>query len=354
MSADNRFTLAAIAEALECSIPDLTGTPAPSTDRETVAAQASVHPICQALIDLDLTEPGTQQARPMPELEREALLLRDLWVRCDYAGAGRLLPGLLRELHTTAGGPDRMPALRSLVDAAFVASSTVRHLGHPAEAWLAAERCRTAAEILEDPVLIGLAAVAHVQAAGGAGSYGRSLSAATRAAGNLQGHTDAPGSLEVMGTLQLASANACRALKRPDDSGTWVTEAAELAQRTGDTTTLWLWFGPTNVNLWRISMEVDGGDPGRAVRIARSTNPAAIPAHMRQVAFHTDTARALAHTRQDREAVRHLLVAERAAPQYVHSSGLVRETTRGLLERAQRQAAGGELRGLCERMGLSV
>ena len=122
--------------------------------------------------------------------------------------------------------------------------------------------------------------------------------------------------------------------------------------RTGDTETLWLWFGPTNLNLWRISMETDGGDPGRAVSIARTTNPSAIPARMRQVAFHTDTARALARTRKDREAVRHLLVAERAAPQYVHSSGLVQETARALLERSQRQAAGAELRGLCDRMGL--
>lgn len=349
LSADNRFTLAAIAEALECSITDLTGTPAPPSDRETAAAQNAIHPICQALIDIDLGDrPGDRQARPMPELERERLLVRDLWVRCDYAGAGRLLPGLMRELHAATQGRDRVAALQGLADVAFVASSTARHLGHPAEAWLAAERCRQAAEATEDPVLIGLAAVAHAQTAGGAGSYARSLNVATRAAGDLQGHVNAPGCLEVMGTLHLASANACLALKRPDDSEGWVDQAAELAQRTGETTTLWLWFGPTNINLWRISMEVDGGDPGRAVRIARDTNPTVIPAQMRQTAFHVDTARALSRTRQDREAVRHLLVAERATPQYVHSSGLIRETARGLLDRA----GGPELRGLCERMGV--
>lgn len=352
VSSDNRFILAEIAAALRCSTADLVGQPAPPTDRQTVAAQASVHSICQALIDLDLSEPGTHPARPTPELHRAALLLRDLWVRCDYAGAGRLLPDLLRELHTAAAGPDRREALTSLVDVAFVASSTVRHLGHPAEAWLAAERARAAAETLDDPVLLGLAAVAHVQAAGSAGSYDRSLGTATRYANTLQRHTGAAGSLEVVGTLLLAAANASRALGRPSDSATWVEEAAALAQRTGDTDTMWLWFGPTNVNLWRIAMEADAGDPGRAVSIARGTNPATIPAHMRQVAFHTDTARALAHLRRDREAVQHLLVAERAAPQYVHSSGLARETARALLDRAQRNAGGPELRGLCERVGV--
>jgi hypothetical protein len=317
-----------------------------------VAAQASVYMIRQALIDVDLTERGIRPARPIAELEREARLLRDLWVRCDYAGAGQIIPPLLRELHTSAGGPDKPAALRALVDATFVASSTVRHLGHPAEAWLGAERCRDAAEELEDPVLIGLAAIARVQAAAASGSYERSLSTAVRAATDLQAHTELDGSLEVTGTLHLASANACRALRRPGDSATWIGEASELADRTGDTTDLWLWFGPTNLGLWRISMETDGGDPGRAVSIARSTDPAVIPAHMRQVAYHCDVARALAHTRNDREAIRHLLLAERAAPQYVHSSALVQETTRALLERSQRRAAGVELRGLAERMGV--
>src|SRR6266536_876195 len=51
MSADNRFTLADVAAALECSPADLTGTPMPSTDRETVAAQSSVFAILQALVD---------------------------------------------------------------------------------------------------------------------------------------------------------------------------------------------------------------------------------------------------------------------------------------------------------------
>lgn len=352
--ADNRFTLADIAAALECSTTDLTGMPTPTNDPATMAAQTGVYAIRQALVDIDLADPSTREPRPMPELERETALARDLWARCDYAGAGRLLPPLLRELHAAAGGADRAAALSALCDATFVAMSTVRHLGHPAEAWLGAERCRAAAEALEDPVLIGLAALAHAQSAAACGSYGRSLLSAERAANRLQSHTAAPGGLEVAGTLMLASANACRALRRPDDGEAWVAEAADLARHTGDTTTMWLWFGPTNINLWRISMEVDGGDPARAVHIARTTSPQVIPALMRHVAFHTDTARALAHTRHDRESIRHLLVAERDAPQYVHSSALVQETARVLLERSQRQTAGAELRGLCERMGVPV
>ena len=48
---------------------------------------------------------------------------------------------------------------------------------------------------------------------------------------------------------------------------------------------------------------------------------------------------------------RDLPAAERIAPQHLHSSALVRETTRALLEQSRRRAAGGQLRGRCERMG---
>ncbi len=353
-AADNRFVVADIAAALECAPADLTGTPMPAADRETMAAQASVYAIRQALVDVDLAEPATPRARPLPELERDAALVRELWGRCDYAGAGRLLPPLLREIHSATGGPDRLRALRLLCDAAYLAAATVRPLGYPAEAWLAAERCRDAAEATEDPVLLGLAAFARAQAAAACGSYGRGLVVGDRAVDDLQAHADAHGGMEMLGMLHLTGAYSARGLKRTDDSEARLAEAAAIAERTGETTTLGLWFGPTNVNLWRISLETDAGEPGRAVEVAKGTNPAAIDANVRQVAFYADTARALARVRRDREAVRYLLTAERLAPQHVHSSAMVQETARALLERSQRQAGGSELRGLCDRMGLSA
>jgi hypothetical protein len=155
----------------------------------------------------------------------------------------------------------------------------------------------------------------------------------------------------MLGSLLLVCAYASRGLKRDDDSRTWAGEAADLAERSGETGTMGLFFGPTNVNIWRIGIEVDGGDPVRAAEIARSTNPAIIPAGFRQVFYYADAARAYARMRgRDREAIRYLLTAERLAPQHVHTSAMAQETTRALLERSQRQAGGTELRALCERM----
>jgi transcriptional regulator with XRE-family HTH domain len=350
-AADNRFILADIAAALECSPADLAGVPVPADDRAAMAAQASVYGIRQALVDIDLSERPVRPAPPVPDLARTVALVDSLRQACDYAGAAGLIPDLLRDLHAASSGPDRLAALRLLCDVTFIASSIVRNLGHPAEAWLAGERCRDAAEATEDPVRLGYAAHARASAASACGSFDRSRTLASRAVDELQPYVSMPGGPEMLGSLLLVCAYASRGLKRLDDSREWAGEAAALAGRTGETGTLGLFFGPTNVNIWRIGIEVDGGDPARAVDIARSTNPATIAAGFRQVFYYADAARALARLRgRDREAIRYLLTAERLAPQHVHTSPLAQETTRALLERSRRQAGGAELRGLGERM----
>ncbi|MEV4640952.1 helix-turn-helix domain-containing protein [Actinoplanes sp. NPDC049548] len=350
-AADNRFVLADIAGALDCAPADLAGTPVPAADRAAVAAHAAVQGIRQALVDIDLDEPTERTAPPVADLARTLALVDTLRQACDYAGTARLTPDLLRGLHAAAAGPDRERALRLLCDIAFIASSVLRNLGHPAEAWLGAERCRDAADAADDPVLRGYAAYARASAATACGSYDRGLVLAGRAVDELQPYAARPGGAEVLGSLQLLCAYAARGARRPDDSRAWAADAAALARRTGETTTMGLYFGPTNVGIWRIGIEVDGGDPGRAAEVARSTDPAAVPAGFRQVFFYADTARALARLRgRDREAIRFLLIAERLAPQHLHTSSVARETTRALLDRSRRQAGGTELRGLCERM----
>ena len=81
--------------------------------------------------------------------------------------------------------------------------------------------------------------------------------------------------------------------------------------------------------------------------MARAADPAVVPAGSRQVFYYADTARALALLGgHDAEAVRLLLVAERRAPQHVHTSAEIAETVRALLGRSSRP----ELRGLGERI----
>ncbi|WP_127505255.1 helix-turn-helix domain-containing protein [Actinoplanes solisilvae] len=350
-AADNRFTLADIAGALECAPADLAGTGVPAPDRATAAALAGVVGLRRALIDIDLSEPPSGAAPPVAELSRGVVLVNALFEACDYAGAARLLPDLLRDLHTETAGPDHLEALRLLCDATSVASSVLRCLGHPADAWLGAERCRDAADAVGDPVLRGQAAFALARSATACGSYQRGQTLAERAVDDLGHHLSRPGAAEVLGSLHLVAALASRCRQRLEDSRDWLDEAAELAHRTGETNAMGMFFGPTNVDIWRMSIEVDDGDPARVVEIAHRTDPAAIPAGIRQVFYYADTARALTRLGgHDRGAIRFLLIAERIAPQHVRTSAELAETVRTLLNRSRRQAGGTELRALCERL----
>ncbi|GAA3335474.1 helix-turn-helix transcriptional regulator [Amorphoplanes nipponensis] len=350
-AADNRFMLADIAGALECAPADLAGAGVPAPDRAIAAARAGVLGLRRALIDIDLTEPSAGSAPPVAELARRVALADSLHQACDYAGAARLLPDLLRDLHTETAGPDHREALRLLCDATSIASSVLRSLGHPADAWLAAQRCRDAADASGDPVLRGLAAYALARAATACGSHQRGQTIAERAVEDLGRLLGRGGGPEILGSLHLVAALASRCRRQLDDSRGWLTEAAGLAHHTGEANTMGMFFGPTNVDIWRMSIEVDDGDPARVVEIARRTDPAAIPAGVRQVFYYADTARALTRIGgRDREAIRFLLTAERIAPQHVRTSGEVAETIRVLLDRSRRQAGGTELRGLSERM----
>jgi transcriptional regulator with XRE-family HTH domain len=353
-TADNRFMLADIAGALGCAPADLADAGVPAVDRATAAARAGVLDLRRALVDIDLSEPPARPAPPMTEIRRTVALAGALHQACDYAGASRLLPDVLCDLHTETAGPDQLEALRLLCDATHTASTVLRNLGYPADAWLAAQRCRDAADASGDPVLQGHAAYALARAATACGSYQRGQTLAERAVDDLSRHLGLSGAPEVLGSLHLVAALAGRCRQRLDDSREWLVEAARLARHTGETDTMGMFFGPTNVDIWRMSIEAGDGDPIRVVEIARRTDPAAIPAGFRQVFYYTDTARALTRIGgQDREAIRFLLTAERIAPQHVRTSAEVAATIRILLDRSRRPAGGSELRALYERLHVS-
>jgi transcriptional regulator with XRE-family HTH domain len=354
MSADNRFVLAAIAEALRCPVADLTGLPADPVNRDQVETGGAIYETVRAILDTDLEFEPSTAAKPIEELACETRLALDLRTRCDYSGSAARLPDLFRALHAAAYvDSDRAEALRLMVIASDVASFVIRYAGHPGSSCLAADRGKQAARESGDRVMIGLAAYGSAHAATGCGLYGRALTIAERAASQLEPHLKLSGAPEVVGQLHLTSAYSLCALGREDEAVARIDAAQELAARTGDTDSFHLMFGPTNINFWRISMDADGDDPGKAVELARTTNPQRVNSATRHAAFYLDTGRALARIRKDQEALRMLLLAERMAPQRMQSP-LVVEMVRSLRERARRGSGWTELRGLCERMGLGT
>jgi len=347
----DRYMVADLAAALECSVADLTGQPHIPADRQLERAHTRVEPMWLALLEIAPDEPSDRVPLALSELASRMELLDAHRTRSDYAAVGQILPDLLRDLHASSHGPDGAAALRMLVDATTTARGVFRGLGYLAEATLAAERCRQAAEQLGEPVPLAVADWARANTAAGAGSHRRSLTLSLRAADELGGHMDNDGATAVLGMLHLMSALSTLRTN-PGEAFAHLDESAALAERTGETRRWWMWFGPTNVGIWRMGAEVDAGDAGQAIEVSRRLHPGQLESAHRQATYYLELARAFADLdgAQDQQAERALLTAERLAPQPMRSDTAARETARFLLERSQRGSA---LRGMCERMGVA-
>jgi len=354
-SADNRYLIADLAAALECSVLDLTGQPYAPADASLEAAQRAVPPLRRVLMEIDLEErPDSSTPGHVELVEQEATLVAELRRRCDYAGVTSRLPALLADLHAHAtAGTHSGRALELLVHATNTAAFTLSRLGYPGDGYVAARLGHEAGRHLDDPIWQGIADFAYAHAAGGGGgAFRRMLTIADRACDRLAGKLGDVAALETYGMLRLTAASACLGLHDEARCREHLADAERIAARTGQLAG-WSWFGPTNVGFWRVTMEVDTGNPGTAVEVANSLRPQEVDSPSRHVAFYIDLARALAHLRgKQRESVRALLAAERMAPQRTRSAPQARETARQLLDAARRQAGGSALRGLCERMGV--
>ncbi|TWJ29105.1 helix-turn-helix protein [Micromonospora sagamiensis] len=340
----DRYMVVDLAAALECSVFDLTGQAYTPADRQLDAARIDAERVWRIMMDTPLTtSPGAGVTAE--QIRREAALVRDLYGRCDYAGALRRLVDLVPALHDLT---DRRTALVEMVPVYGVAMGALLNVGYPAHAWLAAERCSEAAGLLDDPVAAGVAAANRARVSAYSGAYGPARALCDAASADLQG-SSADSALDVLGFLHLARAHHLAGLRDHARAEDHLAEAARIAAHTGETTSWDLAWGPRNVALWRMAYQLDTGRPEAAMGTAAGVDVTGLPA-VRQVYFWLDMSRAAEGTGRDRDAVRMLLAAERVGPQHTRSSISARETVRSLLRRG---ATSSELRGLCERMSIT-
>lgn len=343
----DRYMVVDLAAALECSVVDLTGQPYTPADRQLEGARIEAERVWRAMMAHPFGGPPVVGARAanVGQVAREAALVRDLYGRCDYAGALRRLVDLLPTLHKVT---DQRAAYQLMLPVYGVAMGSLLNVGYPAHAWLAAERCAEAADLLDDPVAVGVAAANRARVAAHTGAYGAARAYCDRAGLDLEG-SDAKTALDVLGFLHLARAHHLAGLKDQIAAEDHLDEAARIAAHTGETTSWDLAWGPSNVALWRMAYQLDTGRPHEALLTAGGVAVAELPA-VRQVYFWLDMARAMFAAERERDAVRMLSTAERVGPQHTRSSTAAREIARGLLRQG---LVSTDLRGLCERMGVT-
>lgn len=354
-SANNRHLLNDLAAALECSVADLIGEPFLPADRQLETAHARVNALRGVMVEAAPGYPPDNDRAPAPMETVESLyaLAESRADDYDLAVTTDVLTQVIPDIHAHATAGDRRAA-ELLVRASFNAVSVFRTLGYPGDALFAAERCREAARYLDDPVAIAVADAYRAMASVRGVSHRVGRTIAERAVDELAPHLDQPGALQIAGILHLTQAYAAHGQRRADDAAEHLDEAEAIAARTGDGRAWGYYVGPTDVKVWRIGFEVDAGNPGRAVEIARDTPTGTLPT-FRQMYVYLDMARAFSGMRgKERDAVRSLLAAERVAPQFARSNPLARETARAIADRARRAAIGTELRGFCERSGVAL
>lgn len=350
---DRRSHIDALAHALRVSASELVGQPYAPADAERSAAQAGVDSIRGALMDAEVgivTEP----IQPLDVLVAAARTASANNMSADVITVLRLLPETITGLRSYASAgteTDQRAALRALVQATIAATSTMTCLGYPDLAWIAVRQARHAAIELDDPAYIGWADFFAIHATG---PYSRKARWSERALAALEphaGHDDV--TAQVYGMLHLMAAfDAAVTGQASGDVDAHLAEARQLADRLGDRTDLDLYFGPTNLHIWHVSILVEQGEGGRVRELGR-VDARKVASRHRLSNYHRDMFRALAQSGHDTEALPHLLEAERLFPEEIRNNPLAREAAGDMLRRAVRTADGSQLRSVTHRMGLT-
>jgi hypothetical protein len=271
-----------------------------------------------------------------------------------YEEAGRLLPGLIRDVAAT--GSDEPDTCRARALVYDTTTALLNRVGEYGLAWVAADRAVAAATQSGEPLLAALSAFRMAYVLPNRKHAPEAVEVAMSAAGALERAMTSPSAeyLSIYGGLHLAAASAAAASHDTSLAPELLRKARGVAERLGeDANLLGTAFGPVNVAIHTLSTSVRLADSRTAVQIGESLDAEVIPHGLigRRTQVHLDLARAYSMRRHDAAAVNALLSAERLSPQLVRFDERTRELITGLLHREHR-ASTPELRPLARRAGI--
>ncbi|WP_329453452.1 helix-turn-helix domain-containing protein (plasmid) [Streptomyces sp. NBC_01724] len=212
-----------------------------------------------------------------------------------------------------------------------LAATTLAKIGEADISWLAAERAMQAADASDDPLVLASAArcATHALLANGRYDAAMQLGDATAAWLSPRAAENDPASLSLLGMIHLRAAVAAARHQDRPAATRHLNRAEELADDLGSDENYWhTTFGPTNVLLHRLSIELDLDNIPYVVEHGH-INVDHMPQE-RSVSHRIDFARALSLAGHTDEAFTQLRTAERTSPQLVRNNASVRETLRDL------------------------
>ncbi|GAA1992588.1 helix-turn-helix domain-containing protein [Amycolatopsis minnesotensis] len=345
--------LAELAAVLHVDLSDLLGVvPTPPQQRADGAAGDALY---RALVNPATPSPSQHGS----EAVRGAVL--DAWrtwqtARRRYTALTACLPALIGETEAAlrdADAASRRAALGSASDLYCLLRTVTKRVGRGDLSLLVADRAVRAAEAADNSFRLAGARWNLTQVLLADGQTEGAEAVAMHAVDDLRpfranGNLDA---LALSGALLLIAAIA--AVRKGD---AWAARdrlrlATPLAEKTGERNTSWTAFGPTNVAMYAVSIEVESGDAVEGLRLAERIQPGQSFSIERRVAFRLDQARGYQQRRDYARSLQLLQIAAREAPEDIQFRPLAHKLLRTTIERGQRSVSV-EASRLANRVGL--
>jgi transcriptional regulator with XRE-family HTH domain len=350
-----------LADALGCSVMDLTGQPYLPPDRASAQAKKVIIQIERGLNEATLDDVPDLRPRSLDALGGWVAFAAELRDTARYQPSGEGIDAALIDLQVhvaISDGPARQRAAALLTQAAYHAFVLATTFGYVHLAQQAALRALDAARVAESPELEAFAMFAMAPSVARTGGRRRAVRMLDRALADAQPLTairdgDTLGA-ETFGLLHLMGAHFAARNSDAAVAADHLDEARRIAVLTGERNGLRQHFGPTNVTVWRVAIGAElGQGPEVAERIEREPIDLDILGSKDRVAaLHFDLARSWAQADGERDgfALRHLDAADRAAPQRIRNDPIARDLVVTLDRRARRRVW--ELDSLRNRFGI--
>lgn len=306
-------------------------------------------------------EPVENPACPLPELIARVALAHGYYQEARYQRAAAAVTSVL-SLVTAYVNSDssstRRRAHAAVALANVLASKLAAKAGDAELAWITADRACVAADVVGDPTLHA-AAMYQVACALGrtAGRLQDAQVLVDRELARLTKERVSPRYWSVRGALELQGAVLAAKLGDAPLARAHLAAAAHLADQLGtDRNHLWTAFGDTNVRLHEVAVAIALQRPDQAIRVGEAINTERLPPRLigRRAQVHVDLGRAWAMTaRNDRQALLHLLEAERLGAEVIRFNHAARAAVTVLLRRQGRSCIPG-LATLAQRAGVEA
>lgn len=322
----------------------------------------TVHPVASELHRAMMAYGGGGAPVDLAELRGRVDTAWNIW-QCSpnrYTEGAAVLPDLITDVQQAtrsfrAAGEvaERREIARLASDMYFLVRTFAKRIGRTDLSLLAADRGISAAHESDDPLRLAAAHwnLGHILLAQDESEAAEE--SAIRAAEELNPRLDGGGDVVAMyGALWLV---AVVASVRQGDGWTARDRLREhalpAAQAAGEGNVMWTVFGPTNVDLHAMSVEMESGDTAEGLSIADRIDVTNAPSLERQTTFYLELARLHDQRRDDAGVLLHLMSAEASGPEDMRYNILARDLVRGLMKRA-RPSIAPQVRALAKRMGL--